>query len=204
MRNSSGDKYGDYPVDSPATEGNLLYAATEFGHTALALDPATGAERWFRNLNVPEYLGSGPVLSEGRVFVTTQEGTLMCLDAATGANVWKDTGLGDYLRYPAVADGIVYLGSSDNKLYAFDAATGIQWWATDVDGELFSPVVANGVVYVGGRENKLYAFDAVTGELLWTAPAGALVTNPILVNGRLYFGSFDNHLYAYALPGSSD
>jgi outer membrane protein assembly factor BamB len=187
---------------SPATVDGLVYAGSEFGHTALALDADTGAKRWSRNL-VPESLGSGPVISEGRVFMTTEKGTLLSLDAATGASVWKVTGLGNDLRDPAVADGVVYVGGENNRLTALDAATGAELWATDVDGELFSPIVANGVVYVGGRENKLYAFDAAAGDLLWTAPADGLVTNPILVNGRLYFGSFDNHLYAYALPTSA-
>jgi outer membrane protein assembly factor BamB len=187
---------------SPAIADGVVYESTVFTHRVFALDAATGQKRWSRKLT-GGYVGSGPVVDQGRVFVTTDRGFLYSLDASTGEVLWRIKGLGEDLRYPAVAEGVVYVGSSLNAMIAVDAATGALVWRTRIDGEAFSPIVANGVVYAGGRENKLYAFQAATGELLWTAPAGALVSNPILVDGRLYFGAFDNHLYAYGLPSAT-
>jgi outer membrane protein assembly factor BamB len=171
---------------SPAIADDVVYVSTVFTHKVFALDAATGQKRWSRKLT-GGYVGSGPVVYQGRVFVTTDRGFLLSLDASTGEVLWRVKGLGDDLRHPAVAGEVVYVGSSLNGMVAVEAATGALVWRT------------NGVVYAGGRENKLYAFDAAIGDLLWTASAGALVSNPILVNGHLYFGSFDNHLYAYTL-----
>ena len=166
------------------------------------LDAATGAIVWERKLNAPTGAVSSPIVAGGSVYVLTDDGTMLALDAATGGLRWRVDGLGNVTSgTSALADGIIYVPSREGRLWAIDAETGTILWTSDVADELTSSVsVANGVVYVGSRAGTAYAFDSTTGEVLWTTTAGGATSTPIVVDGRVYFASFDEHVYAYGLP----
>ncbi|MDQ1448566.1 MAG: eukaryotic-like serine/threonine-protein kinase, partial [Actinomycetota bacterium] len=133
----------------------------------------------------PFAVTSSPAVSNGVVYVGSQDGDLYALDAAgrvhcSGipklcAPLWHAVIGGQVLSSPAVANGVVYIGSTyrdgGDGLFAFDAAGKVNCggtptvcrplWSAPTRGNVnATPAVANGVVYVGSDDGNLYAFDA--------------------------------------------
>jgi len=142
---------------------------------------------------------SSPEVTNGIVYVGSQDGKLYAFEAATGQQKWAAQTAGPIRSSPAVANGVVYIGSYDHKLYAFDAVSGQMKWAAPTGGAIeSSPAVVGGLVYVGSLDYRLYAFDAVSGQQKWAAPTGsAIESSPAVVGGVVYVGSDDSTLYAF-------
>jgi outer membrane protein assembly factor BamB len=124
---------------------------------------------WRRNTGA-EYLSSTPAVSGGTVFVGSERGRLLALDARTGRPRWTYTAGSPIRERVAVAGGVVYMGEFDGGVHAIDARTGqARWRYQAVNGgtDIFH---ARGLVY-GGRD-PLYALDAGTGAVRWSRPGG--------------------------------
>ena len=136
----------------------------------------------------PDFLATAPVAAAGRVWFASYDGTVHCLDAATGKEQWS-FGTGNMVfASPTVADGRVLVGGGDGRVYCLDATTGRSLWrlqAAPVDRRLFwfghlistwpvipGVVVQNGVAYtVAGyqKDNGIhaYAINPKTGQVIW-------------------------------------
>jgi outer membrane protein assembly factor BamB len=133
-------------------------------------------------------MATAAVAAAGRVWFASHEGTVHCLNAADGKEVWRFPTGGMLFAPPTIADGRVLLGSSDGRIYCLDAATGRCLWhllAAPTDRRVFwfghlvstwpvepGVVVQDGVAYaVAGsqKENGVYAYaiDARKGKVLW-------------------------------------
>jgi outer membrane protein assembly factor BamB len=198
--------------------------------------PAGGPKRlWSRPLGE----GHSAILAEGgRIYTmyrpsgsagrTSQEETIVALDAATGRTAWEFT-------YPAPTDGLdfsqgagphatpliagnrIYATSTRKELFALDKATGKRAWSHDFmreygssspgRGYACSPLLYNGtvIVSVGGRGQGMAAFDQHTGALTWKAgdfddsPSSPLLID---VDGQPQLVAFAGDRVAGIDPGS--
>ncbi len=163
---------------------------------------------------------TAPVIGPGEaeIYVGTGAGTVVALDAATGAVRWTvDVGAA-VPSPPALADGVLYAGTAAGTLVAVDArGCGAAtcrplWTATGGPASIATqPAVAgtgaDAVVYVGTTDGTVRANAAAgCGEPtcrhpLWTAPAGGPVTGgPIVSNGRVFVGTDNGRVVAFGLP----
>jgi outer membrane protein assembly factor BamB len=120
---------------------------------------------------------SSPAISNGVVYVGSDDGNLYALDASTGVEVWRyDTG-GPVGSSPTLANGLVYVGSDSARVLALDASTGDKVWEFGTGGAVIaSPTAANGLVYVGSFEDATFqALDASTGVPVWSFAAPASI-----------------------------
>jgi eukaryotic-like serine/threonine-protein kinase len=155
-------------------------------------------------------LYSSAAVSNGVVYVGSEDYNLYALDAATGAELWSFNAGNGFCCAPAVSNGVVYAGPEDGgMLFALNANTGAKVWSYQANGAVrSSPAIVGGVLYVGtdgggvSDENYFYAFNAATGAVLWTfRPANgdwgnAVDSSPAVVDGVVYFGSNDYNVYA--------
>jgi outer membrane protein assembly factor BamB len=154
-----------------------------------------------------------PAVSDGVVYVGSDDTNLYALGAGTGKLIWKFPTGGIVRATPALLDGVVYFTSDDGWLYAANATTGEQVWKVDIhsvaEREVFdnnarvfdylqsSPTIAAGAIYIGSADKNVYALDAKTGTVLWTFATEDLVRATATVdNGTVYIGSWDGLLYA--------
>ena len=140
---------------------------------------------------------SSPAISNGKLYVSSCDHRIYCLDAETGELIWTYT-TGNYVfSSPAIANGKVYVGSMDHKIYCLDADTGeLIWTYTTGDFVWSSPAISNGKLYVGSDDDKIYCLDAETGDLIWTYTTGDDVwSSPAIANGKVYVGSYDHKIY---------
>ncbi|HOU07680.1 MAG TPA: PQQ-binding-like beta-propeller repeat protein [Caldisericia bacterium] len=164
-------------------------------------DPAKTELIW--SFETGDDIYSSPTISDGRVFVGSDDNHLYCLDLASGSKIWDFTATGRVFS-PAVDSGRVYACSYDRNLYCLDAKTGNKIWSFMSQGPTFSsPVVWENRVYFGSKDHFMYCLDATTGKLLWKFEAPDQVdSSPALWEGKIYFGCEDKSLYCLdALTG---
>ena len=133
-----------------------------------------------------------PVLSNGVLFVTNANDTLLALDPETGKLLWhqhRSPAMGmEVTGYagPTVFHDKVYTGFSDGTVLAFDAKTGAErWQPVDLSAEaeqtlgevpaqldvdttpVPDQIEAGAVVYVASYAGGVYALDSETGTVVW-------------------------------------
>jgi outer membrane protein assembly factor BamB len=103
--------------------------------------------------------------------IKTAKDAIVCLDLATGKQIWRFESAGlpvgrNASSTAAVIDDRVYAVASTH-LYCVDAETGKEIWKAPLTrkGPAASPLVVNGKVFIGA--GSALAFDAATGALLW-------------------------------------
>jgi predicted MPP superfamily phosphohydrolase len=79
---------------------------------------------WEQPYKTGDTIQSSPVLVGDTLYVSSFDGKLYALDAASGKRRWAASTGGPLFATPYVSDETVYVGSMDHFLYAFDARTG--------------------------------------------------------------------------------
>ncbi len=139
-----------------------------------------------------------------RVFVTTRDGWLRCLNPDTGNVEWEFQSRGKAFAGPVVSRGVLYFAGGDGVLYAFRALSGEKLWEFDANEELVTtPTVTADFVYVASQSEAVFAVEKATGTWKWQyrrdAPAGFTVrgtSQPVYANGHVYIGFSDGYLVA--------
>jgi len=195
------------PAAAPAAFGEAVV-----GERAAATKVVfQGAKILWETTDAHEVL-SGVTAVEGRLYFGTakasgfrQTGAVYCVEAKTGAEVWKFTDGGQLkpvFARPVVHGNTLFSGEglhTDNgrRLFALDAVTGQPAWpkpfetASHTEG---AAVVTNGAVVFPAGDDGVYAADAKTGAERWHLEGGPATklhidTDPALSGDRIFVGS---------------
>ena len=197
-------------VYEPVVVGSVLLFGSNRNDRVTALDTRTGQELWRFYTDGPVRMP--PATGNGKVYVTSDDGHLYCLEIATGNLLWKMRAGPDGRKIlgngrlvsmwparggPAVDSGTVYFAGSiwpfmGIFLYAVDAESGKVAWTNDTAGQMFM-----GQPHAGA--------DAFAG----VAPQGALAVvgdSLIVPGGRSVPAGFDRNsgkFRYFHLSGSS-
>lgn len=150
----------------PVIEGDTVYVGNASGRV-MAVSLSTGDTLWTAREGA-----YGPVWPVGgSLFLVSDEGQLVRLDAANGARVWaadlpyftetRERRRNEIVAHygPVLAGSRLWLASGDGALRAFDPTTGALVGQVDIPGgAAASPVVVNGTMYVVGTNGQLHAF----------------------------------------------
>ncbi len=239
---------------SPVTDGKVVVAL--FGTADLAAFDFSGKELWKRNL-AEEYgkfaimwlYGSSPLLFEGRLYVQvlqtspvpegythardgkeTRESFLLCIDPATGKNIWKQARESNARQESkeSYASPIPFAGPAGNEILVLggdcisghDSATGREiwragglnpkndpWWRI-----VPSPVVGGGMIFASApKRDPVYAFKAGgKGDITSSHLAWKLTENPtdwatpLFYQGHLFVLDGDRHVVTRLKPESGE
>jgi outer membrane protein assembly factor BamB len=170
--------------------GDQCYFGSQADCRVVALDAATGRERWSFFTDAP--VRFAPVVWKGRLFAASDDGVLYCLDARDGSlrNQWRGgptdeliLGNGEMVsRWPArggpvILDDVVYFAAgiwqSDGVfLLAINAQTGEVLWRNDQAGRIYMAQPHGGAMADSGVSAQGYLV-ATENELL--VPTGRAV-----------------------------
>lgn len=156
-----------------ATRGGHFVVAGSDG-TVLALDAATGAERWRANAGAPLTAGVG---SDGRFSaVVTRDNILVVFDH--GKESWRQRLPARVSTAPLVGGERVFVMGVDRALAAFDVLDGTRLWTLQRPGEALT-LLHTGVLtavrdtLVAGQGPRLIGVDPTKGSLRWELPLAA-------------------------------
>lgn len=159
----------------PAVDDELAIFPVR-GNRIVALDRATGQERWASQAlgAATTWLPNTPTIADDRVYLAGWDGCLYCLDRASGEGVhWvyrAESGQG-FLTPPVVTGKAVLVGGRDRRLHAV-GLDGSGLWEHHLGGAVYSrPLVLGDEVYVAGDDRRLHALNLEDGNPLWPEPA---------------------------------
>ena len=96
-------------VPTPVTDGKYFFVVDDRG-VMWCLDAKTGHEIWGPQRIKPATYSSSPVLADGKLYVTNEEGLTTVLKAGPKFEVIAENNLNDYtLSSPAVSDGQIFM-----------------------------------------------------------------------------------------------
>lgn len=165
---------GDSTVTAVAADtGAVLWQASvrpegsEQGDRLLGLIPRGGSSR------LTGGFGGGVAVGAGRVYVTSGYRTVTALDAATGAEVWRQSVDVPIHSAPTFAGGRVFASDIDSQLFAFNASTGAQEWLYRGIAEparimrASSVAVSGDTVIAPFSSGQVVALRALNGQPVW-------------------------------------
>jgi outer membrane protein assembly factor BamB len=96
-------------VPTPVTDGKYLYLPNDRG-IVWCLDAKTGKPFYEGQRMKPAIYSSSPVLADGKVYVSNEEGLTTVLKAGPAFEILAENALGEYtLSSPAISDGQIFL-----------------------------------------------------------------------------------------------
>jgi outer membrane protein assembly factor BamB len=96
-------------VPTPVTDGKYFYIINDRG-IVWCLDAKTGAEVYGQQRIKPGTYSGSPVLADGKIYITSEDGLTTVLAAGPKFEVLSENPLNDYtLSSPAISDGRIYI-----------------------------------------------------------------------------------------------
>ena len=151
-------------VASPvATEGLIVVPSAKNG-PVVGIDPAAQGDvtnskwqRWKLRQGTPDV--PSPLIHDGLVYLCRENGDLICLDAETGQQLYRErTHRHRHRASPVYANGYIYLTSRDGVITVVKAGREFEVVASNSMGETIaaSPVITNKALYLRSYD-ALYA-----------------------------------------------
>ncbi len=182
-----GESATDASSGGLAFGSGILFATTGFGEL-LALDATTGEINWIQKFDAPATLA--PAVSDGLVFVVTQDSRAWAVDLTNGRLRWRwqsteaDANITSGAA-PAIAGELVIMPYPSGTIQAVNPKTGLVVWSAKVGGSRGAaarssliavsggPVVSGDVVYAANQAGRMSAVGIVSGQAKWTVTEGS-------------------------------
>jgi len=188
-----GDDVDSHLTSPPVVAGGLIYVQDSAAHV-FAFRATDGRPVWDRDLaprngtdwptlwgllgkhntiDPPQGMGGGVAYDDGKIFVTSGFGVVICLDARTGRDIWrKDLGM-PIVNAPTVNGGRLFVSTHDNHFYALAETDGRNLWdhqgISDPAGILASTnaAVSGETVIAPYTSGEIYALRVQNGQVGW-------------------------------------
>ncbi|GAB5489051.1 MAG: outer membrane protein assembly factor BamB [Parasphingorhabdus sp.] len=196
-----------------AAEGSMVYATNGVGDV-VALNAADGSQLWKVRPAGP--LRGAPTVSNGNVYVMTQDNQIYALSQTDGSVQWNEAGTvglaGIFgVAAPSAGQGTVIAGYSSGELTAYRYENGRNLWndalartsistsvasLSDIDAD---PVIDRGRVFALGQGGRMAAYELVTGQRIWELNVAG-ITTPYVAGEWIFVLTDDAKLLCIARP----
>lgn len=194
------------PAGTPAAGEHLLYHASGRGTAAALVGRRVddGREVWRAPMGSP--LPDGPTVDGQTVFVGTEDGFLVALDARAGEERWRFEAAAPIDGPPAVAGGVVLISAQSGQtgavtVHAVGAKDGEERWRFAAPRAVPATAVAASAeaAFIGLSDGRIVGLGLQDGKLRWEAvsqdafpPGGVPVAGPgLLIADRLHLYLLD-------------
>lgn len=167
----------------------------------VALDPASGAERWRVQIGQSgSYRDTGGLTFFEHLMLYNDGvgGEAVAIDRRTREIAWRARWTPTYLgtlRAPQVADGVAYFADAAGVTFAVDARTGRELWRTDLDGGAYSLEVCGPVVLM--NNGPVEVLDRRTGRHRGRLLRSDDRAGPMAVADGVLYVSAQSGVYAF-------
>ena len=195
-RDDLDDLEGFYAT--PVVEGDTVYLAAFSGHV-LAVDVSGAGPRVTWLVELPDPLVGTPVFEAGVLYVPTEGGELVPIDAETGiAREAIAVGTERFWSRPALGGSAIYVGGLDRRVRAV-GREGNEQWVRDLEGAVAGDLLLDGeMLYAGALNRTMYALDVVAGGAeRWSFRGdGWFWARPLIDGDTLYASTTNGSVYA--------
>lgn len=183
--------------------------------------PETATLLWESSEKTAGCIEAGPIVSEGRVYISTwwswmggnATDALYCLDEDTGEDIWNNTEVYG-ASTAAIADGKLFVGTKSGNITCVNTSDGEILWSKKIEdkpgyyGVLSSPLVYDDKVYVlSFSDGTLHAFS-FDGTELWNFSTGGEIfyySSPSAYDDKIFFAGNSSGQHAlYCIDLSTD
>lgn len=192
--------------NTPVSDGERIFFATKKGNV-IALN-LTGSEVWQKNFmrtndagaQVPMQFDAPPASFGGLVLAGTLRGSLIALDARTGAEKWRYETGGTILGSPnqISTNQIAVINQAEGSLHCLELGSGKLLWKTEgverCDG---SPGVGDGRIVFGSCAAALHIYSAADGKHLKDIEVGGdaqIAGGAAVVSNLVFAGARDGRM----------
>jgi len=184
---------------SPTYSEGKIYVGCYYLGILFCLNALSGELEWKYTSESQIYLS--PVVSGGKVYISTWLEKVYCIDAMTGDSLWDYNTNGMAVYSLTSYYDKLYFSSSDCNVYCLNANTGSLLWIFNTGGGVYSsPAIADGKIFFASNDNYFYCLNATTGEEIWRYkneyPDSYVYSSPIVANGKVYI-AFRGRLYCF-------
>lgn len=151
---------------SPVYGDGIAYMVSGFGKTELLAirvdgrgDVTDSHVIWRIDKSVPRT--PSPLLVDDLLFTINDTGTVVCLEAATGKELWKEFIRGNCCASPIHADGRIYAFNRDGRTTVFRAAREYELLATnELDAGFMASAAVSGKAFFLRTKTHLYRIES--------------------------------------------
>ncbi|HJS46186.1 MAG TPA: PQQ-binding-like beta-propeller repeat protein [Rhizomicrobium sp.] len=189
-----GNDIDSHLTSAPVVAGGMIYVQDSEAHV-FAFRASDGRPVWDRSLaprngtdwptlwgllgkrntiDPPQGMGGGVAYDDGKIFVTSGFGVVICLDARTGRDIWrKELGM-PIINAPVVNGGRIFVSTHDNHFYALAENDGRNLWdhqgIPESAGILASTnaAVSGETVIAPYTSGEIYALRVQNGQVGWS------------------------------------
>ena len=191
--------------------GNLLFIQYDNRNSprVIALDMATGNERWSRPR--PERLPSwtSPIIANvnnSPQLILIGNPGVTSYNPNTGEQNWRvECMSGEPAPSPAFANGIVFVATEYANMTAINAADGsILWRENEFLPEISSPVAVRDFVFLATTYGVVASFNAQTGKMIKYMELNGVPdfqASPIVVDGKIYLICDKGKVFIFSATG---
>jgi len=163
LDSSNGVLLGDLKLDGLlfgdlSSDGYFLFCALTSGKV-VCFEPDSLKREWEVDIGHPVF--SGPVYSDGALYICARDGWLIKLAAEDGSQLWKEKLNGIAVAPPGLTGDYAFTGTKSGDLAAFDIHSGERLWSRKIEESLSaSPLIYKDYVYYCSDRGTVYAFHA--------------------------------------------
>ena len=190
----------------------LIYGSTvivQYDHAktakVMALDMATGAERWNRNRADKYGTWSSPMIASinnSPQLILMGTPGITAYNPANGEQLWRvECMSGAEIAASACSAGGIVFGASDHaKMVAINGADGrLLWESNEYLPEVASPVANNNNLYIATTYGVVASFDTQTGELRKEHDLeNSFYSSPMIADGKIYLISVEGNVCVFS------
>ena len=152
-----------------------------------------------------EGTSSTAAIADGLVYVGTDDGRMLALDAGTGKLQWQYKSTDAIESSPTAVNGLVVFGDEAGVLHACDARTGVVRWTFKAEDRIVSSAnYAGDRLVFGSYDGHVYCLRIDDGVLLWQYDVEEKVHGtPGITGDYVLAAACDAHLHVIKLSDGS-
>lgn len=189
-------------LSTPLLDEGIVYFLAG-NNVFYALDAATGRQIWlYSRQDTSQFSirgGSQAALKDGMLYVGFSDGSLVALNARTGASAWelqlnRNKKFRDVDATPVIDNNQLYIAGYDDKLYCVSLDKGEVLWRADGGG--YSAVtLAGDKLFYPTSSGEVLALKKSNGDKVWSFKLqDGMATQVATYKGTLVFGESQGKL----------
>ena len=189
--------------------GNTLFIQYDNRNSlrVIALDMATGAERWSKTRNERYPVWSTPAIvtvdSRPQLILIGNPG-ITSYNPSNGDQNWRvECMSGEPATSVAYTNGIVFAASEFARMVAINATDGsLLWSSNEFLPEIASPVATRDFAFVATTYGVVASYSAQTGDLVKDMELNTdFNSSPIIVEGKIYLICREGKVFIFSAAG---